>query len=136
MLNRKKKSGYTLVEVMIVIAIVAILVGLALPSYQNSVRKGRRADAQTDMLRYANLAEREYTRNNSYAAAALPDGDKDGDGTDDFYTYTFVVDPDFDNDAWTIRATPTTHQAKDGCGTMTLTHTGQRTKTGTEAGCW
>ena len=49
--------GFTLVELMIVIVIVAILLAVALPSYQNSVQKGRRADAKSTLLDVANRQE-------------------------------------------------------------------------------
>ena len=49
--------GFTLVELMIVIVIVAILLAVALPSYQNSVQKGRRADAKAALLDVANRQE-------------------------------------------------------------------------------
>jgi len=122
-----KNSGYTLVEVMIVVAIVAILVGLALPSYQDSVRKGRRADAQSELIRFAGMAERIYTASDSFTTAALP-------ADTDFYTYSFPVA--VTATTYTIRATPTAIQDKDRCGTMTLTQTGLRTHTGTDADCW
>ncbi len=61
-----KSHGFTLVEVLIVVAIIAILVALALPNYQDSVRKARRADAQVKMMEFANIAERLYTEDNNY----------------------------------------------------------------------
>ncbi len=122
-----KRSGFSLIEILITIAIVAILVALALPNYQDSVRKSRRADAQVDLMEFANTAERVFTQTNSYATVTLP-------ANTDFYTYTFTVVPTAT--AWTIQAAPKTGQDKDPCGTMTLMHTGQRTKTGTMADCW
>ncbi len=128
-----KKSGFTVIELMIAIAIVAILVALALPNYQDSVRKGRRAEAQADLLDFAGSAERVFTQTNSYTTAALPDGDKDGDGEDDYYTYSFPVA--VTATTYTIRATPTAAQTADKCGTMSLNSTGLKTNTGTEVGC-
>ena len=129
MLNRpgRKTTGFTLVELMIVIAVMAILVSLALPSYQQSIRKGRRADAQTDLIEFVGQAERVFTQTNSYATAVLP-------ATTDFYTYTFSVAASAT--AYTIQAAPKTGQDQDGCGTMRLDQTGLRTRTGTLADCW
>jgi len=122
-----KIRGFTLVELMIVIAIVAILVSLALPNYQQSIRKGRRADAQADLIEFAGQAERVFTQDNSYANAALP-------ANTTYYTYTFTVGPSVT--AYTIQAAPTTAQNDDRCGTMTMTQTGQKTHTGAETDCW
>ena len=122
-----KRSGFTLVELMIVIAIVAILVSIALPNYQESVRKARRADAQTDLLEFSNTAERVFTVTNSYATTALP-------ANSDFYVYSFPLA--ITATTYSIRATPTTAQSADACGAMSMNQAGQRSKTGSLAGCW
>ena len=129
MLNRTPRlpSGFTLVELMIVIAIAAILVSLALPSYQQSIRKGRRADAQADLIEFAGQAERVFTQTNSYASAALP-------ANTTFYTYTFSTAASATG--YTIQAAPASGQDQDGCGTMSLNQAGLRTKTGSLADCW
>jgi len=118
-------TGFTLVELLIAIAIVAILVALALPNYQDSVRKSRRSAAQTDLLEFANAAERIFSATNSFTSAAKPADDK-------FYKYTLVVTAT----NWSLTAAPTSKQSADRCGTMVLTNTGLRTKTGTQKGCW
>ncbi len=59
-------SGFTLIELMIVVVIVAILAGIAYPSYQDSIRKARRADAKSALLEAASRQERFYTENNQY----------------------------------------------------------------------
>ena len=125
----KKKFGFTVIELMIVIAIVSVLVVLALPSYHNSVRKSRRAEAQSTLTQFAGFAERVFTQSNSYASVSLPAGDN-------FYTYSWGAPDPPTATAYTIKATPTTVQNKDRCGTMTLTQTGQKTNTGTETDCW
>ena len=122
-----KKSGFTLVEILIVIAIVAILVALALPNYNESVRKARRSDAQQELLEFAGTAERIFTQTNSYASVTLP-------ANSDFYTYSFPVA--VTAISYTIRATPTGSQNTDKCGTMNLNQNDQRTHTGSLAGCW
>jgi len=129
MLHKKagEATGFTLVELMIVIAVMAILVSLALPRHQQSIRKGRRADAQTDLIEFVGQAERVFTQTNSYATAALPT-------TTDFYTYTFSVAASAT--AYTIQAAPKSGQDQDGCGTMSLDQAGLRTETGTLVDCW
>ena len=54
----KRAPGFTLIELMIVVAVVAILVAIAYPSYQEQIRKSRRAQAKADLVEYAGLAER------------------------------------------------------------------------------
>lgn len=123
----RQRAGFTLVELVVVIAVIAILTALALPNYQTSVRKSRRADVQKDLLGFAGDAERIFTETNSYVTATLP-------ANTPYYTFSFVAGPTAAT--WTIRATPVGGQSADRCGAMTLTHTGQRTHSGTEAGCW
>ena len=83
-----KKPGFTLIELMIVIAIVALLVALALPGYGQFVRKARRADAQADLMQFAGSAERIFTETNSFATSS---GHKPADTV--HYDYTFTVAP-------------------------------------------
>ncbi len=128
-----KNSGFTLLEAMIVVVIIAIAVTIALPSYENSIRKARRADAQKDLVEFAGIAERIFTETNSYSTIDDNPGPKPADS--DYYTYTFPVAPTAT--VYTVRATPTALQDEDACGTMDLTQTGLRTYVyaGTLTGC-
>lgn len=67
-IGHDRQSGFTLVEVMIVVAIVAILATIALPSYQEHVRRGHRAAAQTEMMEIANRQQQFFLANRMYAA--------------------------------------------------------------------
>ncbi|MCP3674722.1 MAG: prepilin-type N-terminal cleavage/methylation domain-containing protein, partial [Gammaproteobacteria bacterium] len=62
----KSTAGFSLIEVMIVVAIVSILAAIAFPSYQESVAKAKRADAQGALVSLAGVMERFYTENNTY----------------------------------------------------------------------
>jgi type IV pilus assembly protein PilE len=66
----KKQSGFTLLELMIVVGIVAILMFVAYPAYQSQVVDAKRADAQTALVAFAGAMERHYTTNNTYLGAA------------------------------------------------------------------
>jgi type IV pilus assembly protein PilE len=66
----KNAKGFTLIEVMIVVAIVAILAAVAVPSYKNSIQKTRRAEAKEALARVAAAQERFFFTNNRYGSAA------------------------------------------------------------------
>ena len=111
MLNTK---GFTLIELMITVAIVGILAGIAYPSYQDSVRKSRRADAQGALLGFANAMERYFTVNNSYLGAPVDGGTP---------YYNLIISAAASN-AYTLQATPINSQAGDGF--MQISGTGVR----------
>jgi type IV pilus assembly protein PilE len=141
----KRQYGFTLIELMIVIAIIAILASIAYPAYQDQVRKSRRADCEGSLLGLANALERYYTANNRFTGTSL--GTNAGDifpaqcpidgGT---ATYDLSVTA-ASASAYTIQAAPTGPQTSDKCGTLTLTSTGVKGVSGatsgiTAADCW
>lgn len=65
--------GFTLIELMIAVAIVGLLAAVAYPTYQDTVRKSRRSDGMSALMECATSQERYYTRNNSYADQAAAD---------------------------------------------------------------
>lgn len=121
-----KRNGFSLLELMIVIAVIAITLAWAVPSYNESVRKARRGEAQSKMREFEVCAARSYTVNSNFDSVAA-DCDPDDD---DYYVYAV-------NDAaltYTVTATPKGSQTADKCGTMTLVQTGAATAA--VAGCW
>ena len=70
-LNKKKdkESGFTLLELMIAVAIISILTSIAYPSYLKSVQKGKRSDAKVELLRVAQMQEGYFAQNMSYASS-------------------------------------------------------------------
>ena len=66
-MNKKIQSGFTLIELMMVVAILGIVSAIAIPSYSEYVRKAKRADAKVELLRLAQLQESYFVQNLSYA---------------------------------------------------------------------
>jgi type IV pilus assembly protein PilE len=139
-----KEKGFTLIELVIVVAIIGILAAIAYPSYEESVRKSRRADAQGVLMEAAQWLERQYTENNTYTGATIPAGlsesPKEGDKV--YYDIQFAAGSPTAND-FTIQAAPRAGSAQnnDKCGTFTLTSTGVQDITGQNTGidkddCW
>lgn len=125
--------GFTLVELMITVAIIAILAAIAIPSYQNQVIKAGRADGQTALLSAAQSMERCFTTNNTYTGCTVPATSGEG-------KYTLAVAIAGGGTTFTITATPAagTSQANDtDCTTLTITQAGQRGATGADTSvCW
>jgi type IV pilus assembly protein PilE len=120
----KKQKAFTLIELMVTVAIVGILSAIAYPSYQNSVIKSRRADAEGILLGLANALERKFTENNSYTGYTLPAA----------ASIYYIITLNTTASSYTLTATPTRTQTSDNCGTLSLTHTG--VKGPTTSGCW
>lgn len=98
----KSNSGFTLIELMIVVAIIALLASIAFPSYQKSVRQAYRSDAYAGLGRMADLQERFYLQNRSYATQAQI-AQVGGANTVEGY-YTLSVDAS-DANGYTLKAT-------------------------------
>jgi len=120
-----KAKGFTLIELMVVVVIVAILAGIALPGYQEHVRKTRRAQGKADMLALTQRLERTYTTDRDYTAATtICDQTIDSPSADKVY---YQLTTECEASMFTITATPQGSQASDQCGTMTIDQLGTKT---------
>ena len=134
--GRSATAGFTLIEMMIVVALIAILSAIVLPSYQDSVRKARRTDARGALTTIAQLMERLNTEKNSYASATLGTGGTDlYPATSENRHYTLALS-NLAATTFTITATPAGGQAVDPCGAYTLNQAGTRGAALPVDQCW
>ena len=136
---RRAAAGFTLLVLMITVAIVAILSTIAYASSTNQVTKSRRAAAANCLQERAQLMERFYTTNMTYAGAPNPPAQCSDDISPDHYVVTFAAAPGAKD--YTLVATPQAGQATNDtlCGVLSLTAQGVRGETGTAgnaAECW
>jgi type IV pilus assembly protein PilE len=137
MINKTNSTGFTLIELMIVVAIIGILAAIALPSYQDSVRKSRRADAKSDLMGLANAMERHFTEQNTYCGTASSDctGSPIVYTTNPQNTNYYSFDIDATATTFTLTATPKGAQASDTCGDLTLNWHGEKSSADNTV-CW
>ena len=130
------QGGFTLIELMIVVAIVAILAAIAVPAYNEQVRKTRRAQARSDVMALVQALERFHTANNTYTGYPNAAVNSPASGTA-FYA---ITPSNLAATTYTLTAVPVagTDQANDRCATLAITHTGAKTTTSglPVADCW
>ena len=140
-LRARKSSGFTLIEIMIVVAIIGILAAVALPSYNEYIRRGDRASARAALLEAQQFMERYYAANSRYTTTDA------GTTSPTLPTRLQAVpaeSPRYDLalsapavNSYTLTATP--RSADPRCGNLTLTNTGVKGRTGsgsTVQECW
>jgi type IV pilus assembly protein PilE len=131
-----RSLGFTLIEVMIVVVVIAILVAVAWPSYQDHLRKGRRADAQTFMTEVANrqsqylLDARNYAVNIADLSATNALNILTPATVSRFYTVSVGPAAVTTPPSFTITATPITGTPQVSDGVLTLDHQGNKTRNG------
>jgi type IV pilus assembly protein PilE len=136
------QRGFSLIELMIAVAVIGILAGIAYPSYRDYLRRSDRADAKTALLEDAQFLERNFTVANRYDedsagnATVLPIGQSPRSGAAKYtVSATTLNAADF-----TLTAAPVAGGPMDGdaCGSFTLDSLGQKDATGSLGGvtCW
>lgn len=134
-----KSKGFTLIELMVVLVIVAILVAYAYPNYVGHMQRASRVDAQQMLSRGAQVMERNASTNNTYlnldgttptAATVFGSATVSSGGSTVRYNMSLVATAR----TYTLTATPVGGQASDVCGTLTINQAAQNTPN--LAGCW
>jgi type IV pilus assembly protein PilE len=142
-MRKNRASGFTLIELMIVVVIVGILAAIALPSYQRYVLRSHRTTAVNALLDMGSREVRYYSANNAYTSSLtgvnglgyasnpvpVPDA------TTTYYNLTAAIS----GNSFTLTAQATGNQVNDTeCGNFTYTGLGVKgiTGTGTVAQCW
>lgn len=126
--------GFTLIELMIVVIVVAILLTVAVVSYQSSTIKTNRSQAKTDLVVLTQQLERYYLVNNTYVGFSIPTTQQQSPSAGAAnYTIGFASGPSVT--LYTLRATPaSSQQKKDSCGNLNIDQAG--TKTAATTDCW
>jgi len=135
MKTHSREAGFTLIELMIVVAIVAILSAVAYPSYKEYIAKGRRAEMKTVLLSAQQWMERFYTENYRYdkdsadANVALPDHLKVSPPQSGGKVYDIALGTGGDKttrDTFVLKATPAGAMSGDKCGTYSVDQYGRK----------
>lgn len=137
---RNVSKGFTLIELMVTVAIVGILTMIALPSYQAYVLKSHRTVAINALMSLASQEARWYTTNNAYQSDmtqlgyALANSNPVPDASSNYYKISAVTTAS----SFTLTAVPQGNQANDTCGNFTYTDLGVQGVNGTSSAssCW
>ncbi len=142
---RPGAAGFTLIELMVTVAIVAILSAIAYPAYTEYILKSRRTDARNALLDLAARQERFYSLNNQYstvpstlgyAGSAFPVNVQTGNAAYYQLTVSAPTPAAATLPTFAASAVPLGNQAKDKCKTYTIDHLGRQGNSSSEAGCW
>ena len=137
----RQNKGFTLIELMIVVAVLGVIVAIAMPSFLEQIRKANRSDGKQALFDVAAKLEQYYQDNKGYPTASnmalLGYAGATFTSLEGYYTIGFTAVPTATT--YTIRAVPIAPQDEDtNCATFGLNHLGVKTITGTSSvdRCW
>jgi type IV pilus assembly protein PilE len=128
----RKLSGFTLIELMIAVVVIAILVAVAVPSYQSYVRQGHRSAAQSYLMDIAQRQQQYLMDARSYAAGLTALSMTPPTSVSTYYTIQDPFTVGTAPNSFSVTATPIGAQASDSCGTLQIDNAGNKTP----ANCW
>lgn len=123
-MHRAPRQGFTLIELMIALAVVGLLSAIAYPSYQAQVAKGRRTDAKQSLVELAQKMERFYTERGTYVGATLgATGLYPAVSSGGYYALSISAQT---LDGFTVKATPQGTQVGDACASFLYNQLGEQ----------
>ena len=131
-MRTSREAGFTLIELMVVVAIIGILASIALPAYNDHTRKARRTAGASCAAALAQQAERYYTVNLTYVGFVANTGICEPKARE-FYN---VTAGSLAAKTYTITAAPAGTHSDAECGTLTLDEVGAKGQSGSGSGCW
>lgn len=123
---RSRITGFTLLELMIVVVVIGILAAIAYPNYQEFVRRGHRSAAQSHLMDIAQRQQQYFTDARSYASTVGDLNMTTPAKVSKFYTIAIVVDPG-PPPSYTLTATPIAGSIQAPDGALSLDNTGNKT---------
>ena len=137
-MQRLHARGFTLIELMIAVAVVGLLSAIAYPSYQQQVAKGRRTDAKQSLLELSQKMERFYTERGTYIGATLgATGLYPNTSSGGYYDLSISAQT---LDGFSVKATPRGAQSADACASFLYNQLGEQTVSAgaplSAAKCW
>lgn len=133
-----RAHGFTLLELVIVLAILAVLAIIAIPTYRRYAIRAHRVDGQELLLRIANAQERFYATNNHYGTLTELDYDNPALSQKLYYSVSMNPAAASTTQSFTATAAPMNGQANDDCADLTITNAGVKASFGktTNGSCW
>jgi type IV pilus assembly protein PilE len=141
----RTERGFTLMEVLITMAIIAVLAAIAIPNYTAYITRSHRSEARQQLLEAAAFLQRCFTQNNDYRCAPTSPADMTAPFNQSppapapaKYNIRVTAGGGNNSITYTLTAVPTGSMTGDPCGNLTLTHTGERGRSGSESMdmCW
>ena len=129
----RRQGGFTLIELIVAVAIIGILATIAYPAYQQQIRKSRRAEAQSFMMAVAARQQQFLLDTRAYAGTVAGIGVPIPAAVSAHYTLTLAAAAG-PPPTYTLTATPSATQSYETCGTLSIDQAGA--KTASTGGCW